>query len=68
MTENELKKYWGKTVRIQTKTGDIIVGFVGYFSSSLDNEPDEASLIIETPNLVEVYISQIKNIEIIRKS
>ena len=64
LTEEKLRQYWGKVVRIKTQYGHIFEGEVD-FTSSADNEPDEASLTIIAESL-EIYMSDIVSIEILK--
>lgn len=69
MTEQELKYYWGKNVKITSTNNQIVEGHASYFTSSEDNEPEEACLTIEKNfnprRLVGVSLSEIKSIEVI---
>ncbi len=70
MTENELWNYLGKDVLVLKKDGDEVSGFVSSVIPSADNEPEEASLYVDIPNtkhFEEVYLSEIKSIEVINK-
>lgn len=70
MIEQELKKYWEQTVKLTCVDGDILQGFICNFTSSADNEPDEASITIENEKRLKrdvvVSLSEIKSIEIIK--
>ena len=69
MTENELKQYWGKNIRIICTDGETLIGFAAYFADSYENEPDEASITIENEQTLQrdvvVSLSEIQSIEII---
>ncbi len=68
MTENELWNYLGKDVLVLKNDGDEVRGFVSSVIPSADNEPEEASLYVDIPytkRIEEVYISEIKSIEVI---
>lgn len=70
MTENELWNYLGKDVLVLKIDGDEVCGFVSSVIPSADNEPEEASLYVDIPNtkhIEEVYLSEIKSIEVINK-
>lgn len=68
MTEKELWDYLGKQVFIIKNDGDEVRGFASSLIPSADNEPEESSLYIDIPNtqhFEEVFVSEIKSIEII---
>ena len=63
LTEEKLRTYWGKVVRIVTIYGDTYEGEVD-FTSSADNDPEEACLtVIELA--IDIGLSEIETIEII---
>lgn len=74
MTENELKQFWGKSVKIISSTGKTYIGFAAIFDPSDDDEEDpiEASLVIEKNWEENAFVafspSDIKTIEIIKRS
>ena len=64
MTEKELRGFWYKRVKLTCIDGDILEGIVCDFTSSADNEPDEASIYISTNTRdIEILSSEIKSIE-----
>lgn len=64
LTEEKLRTYWGKVVRIVTVYGDTYEGEVD-FTSSADNDPEEACLtVIELA--MDIGLSEIETIEIIK--
>lgn len=69
MSEEELKKYWGKRVKITSKDNEEIEGLAAYFTYEEDSDSSEASITIEKnynqKQLVEVMASEIKAIEIL---
>jgi hypothetical protein len=72
MTEDELRKYWGKKVKVVSVDGIEVVGLAAYFTSVADSDDDEeASITIEKdydPDyLVGIMASEIKSIEVIKK-
>lgn len=70
MTETELWNYLGKDVLVLKKDGDELRGCVSSVIPSADNEPEEASLYVDIPNTMrieEIYLSEIKSIEVINK-
>ncbi len=67
MSEEKLKNYWGKNIKITCIDGDIVQGFAKYFTPAIDNEPEIASISVKTDlMLVEVMLDEIKEIEIIQ--
>lgn len=69
MNENELKKFWGRRVKITSTDGIIVEGLAAYFTYAEDSETNEASLTIEKNFdkkwFIELMASEIKTIEII---
>jgi hypothetical protein len=69
MKEQELKKYWEETVKIVCIDGQILQGFICNFTSSKDNESEEASITIENEKSLKrdvvVSLSEIESIEVI---
>ena len=63
LTEEKLRTYWGKVVRITTIYGNIYEGEVD-FTSSVDNDPGEACLTV-IDEALDIELSDIKTIEII---
>lgn len=67
MTEQELKEYWGEQVKIRTNDNHEVTGFAAYFSDAYDNDPEPASLGIETEiGLIGVDVNEIASIEVIK--
>lgn len=64
LTEEKLRTYWGKVVRIATIYGNIYEGEVD-FTSSVDNDPGEACLTV-IDEALDIELSDIKTIEIIK--
>lgn len=63
-----LWEYSGQNVKITFIDGKVLTGRVSYFTSALDNEPQPASLTIETDKtdaLVECLEPEIKKVELI---
>lgn len=56
----DLKKAWGKNVKITFKDGQIIEGKAQYYSSAMDNPEGEASLSI---NDIVFFESEVLKIE-----
>lgn len=66
MTEKEMIRFLGKPVKVTCTSGRIFEGNCEVFESSLDNEPNPASISIENyGGLVEITAPEIKSIEII---
>ena len=69
MTENELRQYWGETIKIVCTDGDVLMGYAAYFADSYENDPDEASITIENEQTLQrdvvVSLSEIQSIEVI---
>jgi hypothetical protein len=68
MTERELYSFWGKDI-IVTCVGEMKVrGHCSYFTQSIDNEPEEASIALDNGygGLTEIYLHEIKSIEEIK--
>lgn len=66
MTESELYQYRGKDISVVCSDGQRVNGFCGIVTSALDNEPDPASITLETPaGLVEITEPEIKEIQIL---
>lgn len=68
MTETELWNYLGKNVLVLKQDGEEVRGFVSSVIPSADNEPEEASIYVDVPNTMrieEVYLGEIKSIEVI---
>jgi hypothetical protein len=57
---------YGSQVRITCVDGTIVEGFYSIYTRAGDNEPEIASVTIETPEgFIEVYENKIKSIEIL---
>lgn len=69
MTERELEQYLHKNVRIVCTDGDVLEGYVFYFSDADENESGEADIILENEKHlkrdVAVLLSEIKSIQVI---
>ena len=67
MNEIQLRQFWGKQIKVYCKDGEIIEGDASYFTSAADNEPDDASITLETKQgLTCIFLHEIKTIEIIK--
>lgn len=65
MNEIELESYINKDVQIYCTNGKKIEGFACLFIKALDNEPEIASITLETKNgLVEILLFEIQAIQI----
>ena len=65
MNEMQLRQFWGKQIKVYCKDGEIIEGDASYFTSAADNEPDDASITLETKQgLTCIFLHEIKEIEI----
>lgn len=58
----ELNKYSGHKVRIVCIDGEVYEGLAYDYTPPQDNEPEEASITIDS---IEIYENEIKRIEII---
>ena len=68
MNELELKLFLGNQVKVYCTDGEIIEGDATYFTSAADNEPDDASISLETnQGLICIFLHEIKEIEIINQ-
>lgn len=67
MTEREMQKYRGKNLNLTCNDRRQIKGFCSIFTKALDNDPEVASLVIETKEngLIEIYQNEIKSIEVV---
>lgn len=66
MTEKELRGFWYKRVKLTCTDEKALEGTVCNFTSSADNDPEEASICISTNTRdIEISLSEIKAIEII---
>ena len=66
MTENELSNFRGKNVEVILKNQKKFIGFCAVFIKALDNDPEEASIILETEyGLVEIYQNEITDLKIL---
>lgn len=67
MNEMQLRQFWGKQIKVYCRDREIIEGDASYFTSAADNEPDDASITLETKQgLVCIFLHEIKEIEIIK--
>ena len=67
MSELELKQFWGKRIKVYCTDGGVVEGDASYFTSTADNEPDDASITLETrQGLVCVFLHEIEKIETIQ--
>lgn len=61
-----IKIGYGKTVRVACNNGKEISGFYSIYTSAEDNEPDPASITLETnTGLIEITEPEIKQIEVL---
>lgn len=62
----DLKEYVGKRIRVTDIDGQIFEGKCTDYAQPADNDPEIASIAIETEVLTyELYENEIKNIEIV---
>ena len=59
LTEEKMRSYWGKNVRVVCRSGRVYEG-EAYFTSSADNEPDPATLSF---GVVDIEATEIVTIE-----
>jgi len=61
-----IKNGYKQDVKITCIDGTIVKGFYSVYTQALDNDPEVASIIIESSNgsLIEIYENDIKSIEI----
>ncbi len=66
MTEQKMRRVWGKKIKLTCKDGDVLEGTVCNFTSSVDNEPEEASISLSMKTKdVEILLNEIESIEVI---
>jgi hypothetical protein len=65
MKEEELKPFYGKLVKVTCNDNSIIIGTFYGFTYAEDNDNGITSVDIQAINgLIEVYLNEIKSIEI----
>ena len=64
MTELELYQFEGKNIRITCIDGKEFSGFCCTVTQALDNEPEVASIVIETDHLTEIMLPEIQSITV----
>lgn len=65
MTEEELKQFWYKNVRVKCTNGNVFEGYCGDFTDAYDNDdPELASITVEVGKLAyEIFENEIISIE-----
>ena len=65
LREFDLYEVRRKNVKVTCIGGQVIKGYCSEFTKALDNEPEEASIILDNGvgGLTEIYQHEIKNIE-----
>lgn len=67
MTERELFALVGKRVRIVFTDGDVRVGHCFHFTQALDNEPEVASIAVQTDaGPIHIDATEIESVEILK--
>lgn len=66
MTEAEFASFVGKNIKIEFADGESLEGKCFYYTQALDNEPEIASMSVQTHDrgAIEVYQNEVKSIEI----
>jgi len=67
MTEKQLSEFESKNIKILFNDGEIVEGNCFYFTKALDNDPEVASISVETNDrrVIEVSQDEIKSIEVL---
>lgn len=64
MTEIELNQFEGKNIRVTCTDGKVLNGFCCIVTQALDNDPEVASIVIETDHLTEIMLPEIQSVTI----
>ena len=65
--EVDMKAGYVRNVKVTCKNGRVFEGFYCVYTQALDNEPEIASLTLETKEgLVEIYENEVEAIEVLK--